>query len=248
MASYNSFSRVYDLFMSDTPYDEWLKYIQEIWKRNGQSPKMVLDLGCGTGNMTQALSDMGFEMIGVDLSEEMLSVARGKDTEGKILYLNQDMTEFELYGTVDSIICLCDSINYILEYEELVEVFKLVNNYLEPKGIFIFDINTPYKFREILGDNSFSQTTEDAAYTWENFYSEEEKINEFYTNFFIKDENGKYDRFEEYHYERAYETKEVLRAMEEAGLELVGVYDYLSFDKPREDSERIYFVAKENGK
>ncbi|MBR1442448.1 MAG: methyltransferase domain-containing protein, partial [Firmicutes bacterium] len=169
MASYEKFAEVYDTFMQDIPYDKWAEHLKKIWKKYGLEPELVAELGCGTGNMTIRLAKEGYDMIGIDLSEQMLDKAREKtQAEGfDILYLNQDMTEFELYGTVQSIICLCDSINYITERDELLEVFRLVNNYLDPKGLFIFDINTVYKFREILANNSFCETTENSAYTWE---------------------------------------------------------------------------------
>lgn len=249
MSSYESFSEVYDTFMEDTPYDEWLEQIEKVWDKYNLKPKLVLDLACGTGNMTLRLAKKGYDMTGVDLSEQMLSKAMEKAEEEKIeniLFLNQDMREFELYGTVDSIICLCDSINYILEEDELLQVFKLVNNYLDPKGLFIFDINTIYKFKNILGENNFCESTENSAYTWENYFDEEEMINEFYTNFFIKDEkSGLYERYEEYHYEKGYTIEKINFLLEQAGLKPLGVFNELSFDAPKADSQRIYFVAQE---
>jgi hypothetical protein len=174
----------------------------------------------------------------------MLNKARDKSPES-ILYLNQDMREFELFGTVDSIVCLCDSINYITDSEDLLTVFKLVNNYLDPKGLFIFDINTIHKFRDVLADNCFCETTDTSAYTWENYYDEDEKINEFYTNFFVENEDGLYERFEEYHYEKGYSIDEIAQLLEKAGLKLLGVFDELTLTPPTEDSSRIYFVAQE---
>ncbi len=176
----------------------------------------------------------------------MLAKAKEKSTKENILYLQQDMREFELYGTVDCILSICDSINYILEEEELLQVFKLVNNYLEPKGLFIFDINTTYKFKNILASNSFSETTEDSAYTLENYFDEDESINEFYTNFFIKDESTNlYHRFEEIHYEKAYEIEKIKELLEKAGLKFLAVYDEITFNEPKENSERVFFVAQE---
>ncbi len=245
MADYEGFAEVYDAFMQDTPYDEWTAYIERIWQHFGLKPKLVCDLACGTGSMTVRLAEKGYDMIGIDLSNSMLSKAREKSPKS-ILYLNQDMREFELYGTVDSIICLCDSINYITEDEDLLTVFKLVNNYLDPKGLFIFDINTIHKFKNILADNCFCETTETSAYTWENYYDDEEKINEFYTNFFVEDkESGLYHRFEEYHYERGYTIDEISSLIEKAGMKLLGVFDELTLTPPTKDSKRIYFVAQE---
>ncbi len=127
-------------------------------------------------------------------------------------------------------------------------MFKLVNNYLEPKGLFVFDLNTIYKFDKVLGCNSFCETTENSAYTWENYYDADEKINEFYTNFFIKQENGLYERFEEFHYEKGYTIDEIIELIEEAGMEFEAVYDELTFHEPTERSQRIFFVAREKMK
>ena len=251
MEAYEGFASVYDMFMEDIDYDMWFEYIKKICEKNGLSPKLGLDLGCGTGSITIRMAESGIDMIGVDVSEQMLSEAAQKTEKAglNILYLLQDMREFELYGTVDIIVSLCDSINYITEPDELLTVFKLVNNYLNPEGLFIFDINTEYKFKELLGCNSFSQTNDNAAYIWENFYDEEEKINEYYMNFFIKDDNSeKYRRFEELHYEKAYSVDEIKNLLTESGLEFISAYDAFTFEPPKKDSQRLYFIAKEKGK
>lgn len=245
---YNNFAKVYDLLMEDVSYDEWVSYIQSIFLKNNLSPKTILDLACGTGNMTSKLYKQGYDVIGVDISSDMLSVAKEKalDEKENILYLNQDMREFELYGTIDCVVCLFDSLNYILEEVEILEVFKLVNNYLNPNGLFVFDINTEYKFKEVLSDNTYSDTNDSMVCVWENFFDEDQKINEYYANFFIKNENDKfYERFEEYHYERAYNVSTIMNLIEKSGLEILDIYDAFTFKKPNEKSERIYFVTRE---
>jgi 2-polyprenyl-3-methyl-5-hydroxy-6-metoxy-1,4-benzoquinol methylase len=248
MEAYESFAAVYDMFMEDTDYDAWVDYIQAIWEKEKVSPKLILDLGCGTGNVSQRLAKKGYSMIGIDISEEMLMIAKAKaQKEGlDILYLMQDMREFELYGTVNCIISLFDSLNYITEEEDLLQVFSLVNNYLHPGGLFLFDLNTEYKFRHVLGQNVFAESREDAAYIWENYYDEEEGINEFYMNFFIQEKNGqRYERKEEWHYEKAYSIETIKKLIEKSGMELVNIYDAFTFEPPKEDSERIYVVARE---
>ena len=162
--------------------------IEKIWKKYKKEPKLIAELGCGTGNITGRLAKKGYDMIGIDISEEMLSVAREKAAEegDDILYLLQDMTEFELYGTVDIILSLCDSMNYITDKEDMLKVFKLANNYLDPHGLFIFDLNTEYKFKNVLSDNTFAETTDDAAYIWENTYDEDEKIKRILCKLFYK--------------------------------------------------------------
>ncbi len=246
MSSYEGFAQVYDTFMEDVPYEEWAEYIIKIWSMHDKKINLVAELGCGTGNITTILAQKGYDMIGIDNSDAMLNKAAEKNADGSILYLNQDMREFELYGTVDSIISVCDSINYITEEEDLLQVFKLVNNYLDPKGLFIFDLNTVYKFENVLGCNSYSQTTENSAYTWENYYDNEECINEFYTNFFVLDEkSGMYNRYEEYHYEKGWTVEKITELLEKAGLKLLNIYAEGSFQPPEENSQRIYFVAQE---
>lgn len=251
MSMYENFAQVYDIFMKDTPYNQWVLYIEKIWEKFNLKPSLIAEIGCGTGNITNILAKKGYDLIGIDNSFQMLSKAKEKAIKEdlNILYLQQDMREFELYGTVDCILSICDSINYILEEDELLQVFKLVNNYLEPNGLFIFDINTIYKFQNILGENSFSETTESSAYTLENYFDEDNMINEFYTNFFIQDEETNlYHRFEEFHYEKAYEIEKIKQLLEKSGLKFLAVYDELTFNKPTKNSERVFFIAQEINK
>ena len=190
-------------------------------------------------------------MIGVDNSEDMLEIAMEKKVESghDILYLLQDMREFELYGTVNAVVSICDSVNYITEEEELVEVFRLVNNYLDPKGIFIFDFNTEYKYREILGDCTIAENREECSFIWDNYYYEEEKINEYELSLFIQEEDSElYRKYEETHFQKAYTYETMRRLIEESGLEFVTAYDAFTHVKPSEKSERIYMIARERGK
>ena len=183
MEAYGKFAQVYDLFMDNVDYEKWADYIEKHLKDQGIEEGLVLDLGCGTGAMTGLLAQKGYDMIGVDKSEEMLAEAMKKKTESgmDILYLLQDMQEFELYGTVRAVVSVCDSLNYITEKEELLEVFRLVNNYLDPKGIFLFDMNTVHKYRDILGDTTIAENRDEGSFIWENSYDPEEKINVYMT-------------------------------------------------------------------
>lgn len=248
MSIYENFASVYDIFMDDIPYKKWICYLESIFEKFNVKPNLILDLCCGTGNISTEMAKKGYDLIGIDNSFQMLTIAKEKaySKNLNILYLQQDMREFELYGTVDCVISICDSVNYILEKKELLQVFKLVNNYLNPGGLFIFDINTIYKFENILSNNTFSCTTENSAYTLENFYDKDSMINEFYTNFFIKSENSNlYNRFEEIHYEKAYSIQTISSILEKSGLKLLAIYDNLTFDSPKDKSERIFFVAQE---
>ena len=252
MGSYESFARVYDLFMDNIPYREWCRYLTGLLRENGVKEGLVLELGCGTGNMTRLLSQAGYDMIGVDNSMDMLEIAMEKQ-EGRedILYLLQDMREFELYGTVAAVVSVCDSMNYITEEEDLLEVFRLVNNYLDPGGLFIFDLNTEYKYKEILGESTITENREDASFIWDNYYDEEEKINQYDLALFIpEDRDGEilYQKYEETHFQRAYSLQEIKELLEEAGMEFVTAYKAFTREAVGEDNQRIYILAREKGK
>lgn len=264
MQAYTSFANVYDIFMDNVPYDEWSEYVAGLLSEYGVTSGLVLELGCGTGSITRRLAKRGYDMIGIDLSEDMLLMAREKGAQeglsyDQILYLNQDMREFELYGTVGAVISICDSINYITSEEDLTQVFRLVNNYLDPQGVFVFDLNTLYKYKEVLGDTTIAENREDCSFIWENFYHEENTINQYDITIYKKSdvellEEGEeeqdagvslYERFEETHYQKAYELDTIKRLLLEAGMEYVTAYDAMTRTAPQEKSERIYVVARE---
>ena len=246
MEAYSGFAKVYDLFMDNIPYGEWTEYVKELFAEEGITDGILLDLGCGTGSVTELLAKAGFDMIGIDNSEEMLEIAMEKreDSGLDILYLLQDMREFELYGTVKGVVSICDSMNYILEDEDLMDVFRLVHNYLDNEGIFIFDMNTMYKYEEILADNTFAEDREESSFIWENYYDEEDEINQYDLALFVKEEDGRYRKYEETHLQRAYRQEDVEEMIRESGLELLHVYDAFSKEAPTEESERIYYVCR----
>ena len=250
MEAYTGFAAVYDMFMDNIPYEEWSRYLISLLKEYGAEDGLVLDLGCGTGSITELLAAAGYDMIGVDLSEEMLQIAMEKKYESGhgILYLRQDMREFELYGTVRAVVSICDSMNYILEQDDLVKVFSLVNNYLDPGGIFIFDLNTEYKYGTLLGNSTIAEDREESSFIWENTYDEEERINEYDLSIFIREEGDLYRKYEETHYQKAYRLDEVKEALAKAGMEFVTAYQAFTREAPESDSERIYVIAREKGK
>lgn len=249
MEAYSDFARVYDIFMDNVEYEKWAEYLIGSLKEYGIEDGIVLELGCGTGVMTELLAESGYDMIGVDNSEEMLGEAMEKRAESghEILYLEQDMREFELYGTVRAVVSVCDSMNYITEEEDLLQVFRLVNNYLDPGGVFIFDLNTIYKYEQ-LGESVIAENREASSFIWENWYDEEEQINEYDLTLFIENKEGLYEKYEETHYQRAYELDIICDLLKQAGLKLEAVYDAFTFEAPKADSERVYFVARETGK
>lgn len=246
MEAYKNFADVYDLLMEDVPYNEWTEYLMQIFKNHKKSPNLILDLACGTGNMTSKLTEQGFEMIGVDVSYDMLIVAKKKTPN--VLFLNQDMRDLDLFGTVDAALCLFDSFNYIHDINQITATFSRVNNFLNPKGIFVFDFNTEYKFKNILSGNSFSKIYDDAVCAFETFYDEETQIIEYYTDFFVKIKDDMYKRFTECHYEKAYSKDEIINAIKNSNLKILDIYDDFSFKKPNDKTERLVFVTQENGK
>lgn len=259
MEAYTGFAQVYDEFMDNIPYEEWSRYLIGLLKENGLEDGIVLDLGCGTGSMTEKLAKAGFDMIGIDNSEDMLSLAMEKASEEglNILYLLQDMREFELFGTVAAVVSICDSMNYITSEEDLLKVFKLVNNYLDTNGLFIFDMNTLYKYKYILADNTIAENREDSSFIWDNYFDEETGINQYDLAIFVRDEEQNdtedasleegevFYRFQETHYQKAYELETVKRLLAKAGMKFVAAYDAFTKEPPKEESERIYIVARE---
>lgn len=255
MEAYTGFAEVYDLFMDNVPYEAWSRYLVGLLQEYQVPRGLVLELGCGTGKMTRLLAKAGYDMIGVDCSEEMLQIAReadwqeNPDTSG-ILYLLQDMREFELYGTVGAVVSVCDSINYILEEADLLKVFRLVNNYLDPGGVFIFDMNTLYKYREILGEGTICENREEGSFIWENFYEEQEQINQYDLTLFIREPGspGLYRKYEETHFQRGYRLERIQELLQQAGMEFVEAYEAFTREAVREDSERICIIAREKEK
>ena len=254
MEAYTSFASVYDTFMDNVPYGEWGTYIHSLLCRYGVKDGLVLDLGCGTGTMTEILAGYGYDMIGVDNSGDMLELAMEKRLASghDILYLLQDMREFELYGTVRAVVSVCDSVNYITEPEELAEVFRLVNNYLDPGGLFLFDFNTEYKYREVMGDCTIAEDRGDCSFIWDNCYYEEEKINEYDLTLFIREGSGDngalYRKYRETHFQRGYTLEEIRELLSSAGLVFQAAYDMDTGEAAWEKSERICVIARECGK
>lgn len=233
--------------MKDINYKGWADYIVKLFKRHGISPSLVLDLGCGTGSFCNEMALRGYDMIGIDISAEMLSVALEKAEKSKkeILFINQDMCEFELYGTVGAVVSLLDSMNYITNKRDMAKLFKLVHNYIDPGGLFIFDINTAYKLKNSLGSNVFYSIDEEVSYIWQNSYDTKRNICEFDLTFFVKENVGNnYVRYDELHEERAYNIEELTYIAEKANLSVEGIYHEFTFSKYKENSERIFFVCK----
>lgn len=270
MEAYTDFAQVYDIFMDQTPYGEWADFIAGLIEKYGVSRpvrdmensrkdvkredlleserNLVLDLGCGTGTLTELLYEKGYDMIGVDCSQEMLNMAMDKKQESgsEILYLCQDMRDIDLYSTVGTVVSVCDSVNYLIEDEDVEDTFALVENYLYPGGIFIFDFNTVYKYERVIGDTTIAENRDDCSFIWENYYHEDEHINEYDLTVFVKEDEKRelFRRFCETHYQRGYTLREMEKFIEKAGMETVLSLDGDTHKAPGEESERIYMIAR----
>jgi SAM-dependent methyltransferase len=243
---YSDFSLVYDLLMDDVDYSRWADYIEALFGRYAAEPELILDLACGTGSLTLELAKRGYDMIGIDLSPDMLSRAVEKtDLSGvSPLWVCQDMRSFELYGSVDIILCTMDSLNYILDMNDMRDVFGLAGNYLNPGGLFIFDLNTPYKFEHVFADNLFYEIRDDIAYLWQNRYNPENKICDFDLTFFVRQTGDLYKRLEEQQKQRAWSYNEIKYVISGSGLNLTDVFNAFTFEKPSRTTERCFYIAQ----
>ena len=253
-SGYGSISDIYDKINAEVDYGAWADYFEACFEKFlDKKPELILDLACGTGSMTLELASRGYDMIGIDGSDAMLTRALDnaydKEISG-VLFLNQDMREFELYGTVGAISCCLDSINYLTEAEEVKKCFFLAHNYLDPDGLFLFDMNTPYKFENVYADNSYIHEIYDEQYNinyycgWQNEYNSESRLCNFYLSVFTEDENGKFSREDEVQTEKCYELAEIKGLLKDTGFELVGIFGGTDFSPIDEKTERWHFVAR----
>ncbi len=240
---YGNFAWGYHTVMKDTAQKDFFNFYLEIFKKLNINPELILDLGCGTGDITRLFAEKGYDLIGIDISFDMLNIAREENSHKNILYLNQDMREFELYGTVDVIYSSLDCLNYITDKRDLKKVFSLCHNYLNPDGLFIFDINTEFKYENILDKNTFVYDNENAYLVWQSEYDKKRKICTFFLDMFYKN-NEVYERFYEEQEQRAYSLDDFKKIAYSTGFEILGIYDNLSIKKPKKTSEKIFFVLR----
>lgn len=240
--AYGKFAELYDALTFDVNYSEAAERVDCIFAGEADKPKLVLDLACGTGALSEQLLSRGYDVIGVDASDAMLNIARQKCPSA--LLLLQDMREFELYGTVDAIVCMLDSVNYLTEDGDLDRLFHLCNNYLNPNGLLLFDINTEYKFRHVLANQTYSYETDGIFYVWENDYDEATALCDFYLTFFCEKADGSYERFDEVHTERSYSRKETEQALERQGFAVEACFDGYTETAAKGNSERILYVCR----
>ena len=252
MAGYGDFAYYYDLLTENLDYESRCEYICNLLAENGVSKGILLDLACGTGTMSMLLSDKGYDVIGVDASEDMLSVAQEKkmESEKDIMFLCQRMEELDLFGTINAAVCTLDSINHITDEKTVQQVFSKVSLFMEDKGIFLFDVNTPYKHREVLGDNTFIYDMDDVYCVWQNSTDKKTLLTEVSLDIFEKDteeEEDVYYRYSEEFSEKGYELSQIEKWLTEYKFEVLGVYEELSKNKVGEKTQRAVFVARKHG-
>ncbi len=245
---YDLLAPFYDSINCELDYSAWADFIEKIIKKeykNG-TPELILDLGCGTGKMAIELARRGYDMTGVDYSPEMLNIAREEAEKNKsdILWLCQDITEFELYGTVDVTVCCLDTLNHLTQKTKLDKCLALVHNYLIPDGVFIFDINGKYKFENIYADETYAMEENGAVCIWQNNYNDKTKLCDFYITLFEEGADGRYTRYDETQRERMYTISEIKQALLKAGFEFIGAYSDFDFNEGDDSSERIYIAAR----
>lgn len=247
---YDLIAPIYDKVNGDVDYSLWADFIEKVIKKeykNG-SAELVLDLGCGTGRMAIELAKRGYDMTGVDYSVEMLDIAReAADREGlsgKMLWLCQDITEFELYGTVDVTVSCLDTLNHLTEPGELAKCFSLVHNYLVPGGLFIFDVNGKHKFEHVYGKEAYVIEDESSFCVWQNFYNEKSRLCDFYITLFEENEEGAYKRYDEEQRERMYTLRSLKKQLKDNGFELIGAYSDFDFCEGSDENDRIYLAAR----
>lgn len=247
MSRYGSFAEYYDSLTSNVDYRKTAEYVSDILNENRINKGILLDLACGTGTMSLILAQKGYDVIGVDNSPEMLGEAREKALEAgeDILFLCQDMCSIDLYGTVDCTVCLLDSLNHLESKEELLEAFKRVSLFTVPGGLFVFDVNTEYKHKYVLGDNTFVYDNDDVYCVWQNEYDDESKTVEIFLDFF-QEENGLYRRSSEYFAERAFSDSDIKNLLSEAGFTDIKAYGELRKTAPSDTEERIFYVARKD--
>lgn len=244
---YSNFASIYDRLMRDVPYAGWMSYLARLFAKHNIKPIEILDIGCGTGNVTIPLAEMGYNLTGLDMSPEMLAVAEEKARNKGIAinWLCQDVRAMDLADlSFELVISMTDSLNYISNASELQHVFKQVRDLLNDGGWFVFDLNSAYKIKEVFGNNVFTLLDDDIAYVWENSYDEADRTCCMDLTFFVRETDGRYRRFSEEHSETGYEITEVSELLKQAGLTVRAVYGENSLTEPEATAERIYFVAQ----
>lgn len=245
---YDALGKVYDRLNKDVDYSEIADFIEDCYARfQNPKPEKILDLGCGTGSLTVELASRGYKTTALDISPEMLSSACQTAMErglSDILFIEGDMRDFEFLGTVDSVVCTMDGVNHITKKDDLIKCFKNVRAYLEKDGLFIFDVNSPYKFKHIYADNVYVLEDDGVMCVWQNVPSARGDLCSFYLTVFEEQSDGRYIRSDGVHKERRYSLNILKKALSDTGFAVMGIYGGLHFEDIADDTERYQIVAK----
>lgn len=244
--NYGKFAYLYDELMTDAPYEQWVSFVLDIIKKNGNHHRQILDVGCGTGNIAIPLSKHGLQVTAVDLSEEMLFVAKEKSdaAEAEVQFFQQDMRELEGLGEFDVVISLCDCINYLNNEQEMNATFQRISHHLKKNGLFIFDVHSIHKVEAIFTGHTFAHNAEEISYIWECFAGEEEFSVDHDLSFFVENDEGLYERYDEFHKQRTYSIETYEKALKNSGFEVISITGDFSLETLEKNAERWFFVTK----
>lgn len=243
---YSGLSSVYDRLMADADYPKRTAELLRLFEKYDRKPALLLDLACGTGGFSNEMAKRGIQVIGVDISPEMLSIAgsRSRELGLEILYLCQNAAELDLYGTVDGAICCMDSLNHITDYKTLCRAIKRVSLFLEPGRLFVFDVNTLYKHKTVLGNNTFVLEENGVYCVWDNEYDAGRHITTATLDFFAEQPDGRYERSGDTVEERYYSPALLKKAISAAGLEIVSVCGEFTDCAPQKECERAVYITR----
>lgn len=243
--SYQRFAYVYDQLMKDAPYDNWLLFIERVIRKYDHPMHTILDLACGTGSIAIPLASKGYKIAGIDLSEDMLAIAYGKSQEAgvSVEWIQQDMLELDFPYQVDTIVCFCDSLNYVIEDAQIIQLFRSIYEQLTPNGYFLCDLHSIHKLQHVFGDQTFGTHDEDISLLWQCFYDEAKVTVDHELSFFIQEQGDLYRRFDEVHTQKGYRLEDIMEWLYAVGFEIKEVTADFSEDAPDEESERLFIVA-----
>ncbi|WP_075982369.1 class I SAM-dependent DNA methyltransferase [Bacillus massilinigeriensis] len=244
--SYERFAYLYDELMKDVPYEKWVEIVTREVQKLGIDGKQLLDLACGTGELSVQFAEGGFEVTGVDLSEDMLAVAfaKAQDRGLELNFYQQNMAELELMTPFDIVGIFCDSLNYLQTEEDVIKTFHSVFRHLKENGLFIFDVHSVHKMSNLFLNQTYAYNGDDISYIWQCFEGEFPLSIEHELTFFVQDDDGKYDRYDELHFQRTYPVQQYIEWLEKAGLQVMEILADFENKSYEQDCERILFIAK----
>ena len=245
MKIYKSFAEHYDSLTQNVDYAALCKHYTALISQYGNGGKLVLDLACGSGSLSVLLAKSGFDVVGVDASEEMLSLAMNKiENFGNPIFLNQTMQELDLFGTIDAAICCLDSINHLKTETDVKKTIERVSLFLNDGGLFIFDVNTLHKHRDVLGNNTFVYDTDEVYCIWQNAFNDKNSHIDISLDFFREGKDGKYTRTNESFSEYYYSDEFLIKILEENSLNCIVKHDDFTVNTAKENSERVLYVCR----